>query len=145
MRAFAADATLVRQPPDLFLSGVVNADNASRFNEELSQAAAQADYLRSRSDALCGEIDALEAILANYEPESLTSRMEAIARSYGKLENTPEKRAFLRACVREVKRKPDGSWHVSVLISESTSNSSSPYWHPLGESNPSFQDENLMS
>ena len=123
-----------RKIKDMLLAGFVRADNASRFNDELSQAAAPVDALRSRSDALCGEIDALEAILANYEPESLTSRMAAIARSYGKLENTPEKRAFLRASIKEVRRKPDGSWHVALWISKNPipSKDKVPYWHPFG-------------
>ena len=144
--ALAAAETVEGNAKAPFLHGLVNASNMTTLNDHLSHATATCNSLRARSDALGSEIATLEAVLQNYAPECITSRMKSIAENYGKLENTPEKRAFLRACVREVKREPDGTWHVSVFISESPkSKFKVPYWHPQGESNPSFQDENLMS
>ena len=140
MRKAQADHDRITQ---LFIDGVVTHANAVSFNARLSAASSAVEALGSRRDALQGELEALRAMLANREGETLIDRMAQIAADFGKLDSAAEKRAFLRACVRTVERKEDGTWHINRTISGSKS--SHPQWHPLGESNPSFQDENLMS
>ena len=61
-----------------------------------------------------------------------------------------EVKCFVRSTVIRVE-KENGGWKLVFLLpsaAESTcviSSINDALWHPLGESNPSFQDENLMS
>jgi DNA invertase Pin-like site-specific DNA recombinase len=114
----------------LFLDGIVTRANAASFNDRLTQATSTIDELAQRRNALQGELEALRAMLANLESTALVDRMSAIAADFGKLGTTPEKRAFLRSCLREVKQKADGTWHISLLIQNGKSNQ--PHWRPLG-------------
>jgi site-specific DNA recombinase len=127
VRAHESDLDRITQ---LFLDGIVTRENAPSFNARLAKATSTIEAMATRRDALQRELEALREMLANREGAALVDRMSAIAADFGKLESAPEKRAFLRACLREVKRKADGTWHISLTIS---SNSSHPEWHPLGE------------
>jgi len=139
LRLAAADQDRITQ---LFMDGVVTHANAASFNERLSKATATKEAMAARRDALQRELEALREMLASRESETLVDRMAQIAADFGKLTAVSEKRAFLRAVVLSVDRNEKGTWTIKRHV---PGNSSQPQWHPLGESNPSFQDENLMS
>ena len=126
----------------MFIDGVVTRENAPQFNQDLSKVTGTIETLTGRRDALQHDLESQRAQVAALKTKTLTDRMAEVARDFGKLNSYQEKRAFLRAVVIDIARNEKGTWAIKRHVPSSTNE---PDWHPLGESNPSFQDENLMS
>ena len=125
LRLAAADQDRITQ---LFMDGVVTHANAASFNERLSKATATKEAMAARRDALQRELEALRAMLASRESETLVDRMAQIAADFGKLTAVSEKRAFLRAVVLSVDRNEKGTWTIKRHVPSSTNE---PQWHSL--------------
>ena len=141
LRPLQAEREKIEQ---LFLDGVVTRENAALFNLRLSEATGAIESLVTKREALQRDLGVIRERAKAFMGQTLIDRMAKIARDYGHIPSEAERRAFIRANVVSVDRNEKGTWTIKRHV-PCPSSIKQPNWHPLGESNPSFQDENLMS
>ena len=71
-------------------------------------------------DALQRDLELQRAQVAALETKTLTDRMAEVARDFGKLNSSQEKRAFLRAVVIDIARNEKGAWAIKRHVPSST-------------------------